>query len=268
MSFVIIAENLQNVRYQKKEKANDALNNWQYIKMSCIMTLIDKWRKFEMSIHDFYDESPTKMKTREKILEAAATLFIKNGIELVSMKEVALGGELTSRNLSRYYPGKEYLVVDVAYHLFYQFGISHGFVINEMDNGLKQLESYLDQLVDSETQGGSGESLVVFIMYFDLYLTKVPECHKAYQKYILEYVPIINQPGYQMLGAILRKGIGDGTIEADESELNQLCDYVLQSLVSITARALIKEKENKRINRTLITRHKQIILDYLSKEKR
>lgn len=221
-----------------------------------------------MSIHDFYDESPTKRKTRENILDVAAELFIQKGIELVNMKDVAAAGGLTPRNLSRYYPGKEYLVVDVAYHLFNRYSEAHGYVVDDMMTGWEQLRSYMNQVVDGDMSDTTGTGLIVFVMYFDLYLSKMDVDHEAYKRYTEIYVPEINEPEYQILGGILLRGIEDETIEGDVSEVDYLCDYIQQSLVSIAARVVIKEKENKRINRSLLNRHKQMILDNLSKEKR
>lgn len=218
----------------------------------------------DLSVHEFYEDSPTKRKTRDNIIRTASRLYAEKGIVGVTMKDIAEAAGLTPRNLSRYYPGKDYLVVDVAYAMMTVFKERQLYETKQYETGIEQMKEFLDRLLEMEMDSSDGNSMLVFIMYFDLYLSKMAQDHPAYMRYVEHYVPEINELGYEILGGILKSGIEDGTIKAQLSEVDVLCDYILQSFASVATRAVIKESENKRINRTLVTRHIDVILNYLT----
>ncbi|MCF0105943.1 MAG: TetR/AcrR family transcriptional regulator [Holdemanella sp.] len=66
-----------------------------------------------MKIESMYDESRIKKKKREMILETAFRLFVKEGIEAVSMMEIADACGLQRRTLYNYYNTKEQIALDL-----------------------------------------------------------------------------------------------------------------------------------------------------------
>lgn len=210
-----------------------------------------------------YEESPTKTKTRYAIVEAAAELFIDSGMESVTMIDVAKACDITTRNLYRYYPSKEYLIVDTAYHFMTSTSSQEEIIVDDTLTGIEQVEVILKEMFEIERSNQAGLRLIKLIMYFDLYLTKMETDHPAFIKYTTEYVKHINDVGKHDLALALRKGIKDRSINIKEEEVDFYNEYIVQSLFSIVMRTIVKEHENKAINATLVDKHIEVLLDHL-----
>lgn len=215
------------------------------------------------TLQDFYEEGAKKTKTREGILQAAYDLFADHGMEAVTMKEVADACEITVRNLYRYYPSKEYLVVDTAYYAFYTNEL---FEYNQFEShltGIETLEWMLKSLYEKEKSDDVGLKVMSFIMYFDLYLTKMNEDHPAYQKYINTYRDEINQLGYGEMRKVLENGIADGSISIELKDVDFYIVFILQSLISIVMRTIVKESENPTINGSLVEKQIEMMIKHI-----
>lgn len=214
-------------------------------------------------IQKLYKDSPTKAKTRERIIQSAISLFSEKGMEAVLMKEIASGCDITTRNLYRYYPNKEMLVIDAAYVMFESFTSA----ITPENNGETipiQIKNHLQKYIKVEKSDKGGIKFTRFIMYFDLYINKMSKENPAYIRYVEEYRDKINGDGYTALTSLLVQGINDGSLGIELEEVDFYVVYIIQSLTSIMMRAIVKESENPTINDTLVDKQIDVIISYIS----
>lgn len=218
-------------------------------------------------LEEFYNESQTKVKTRYSIVESAIKVFSEDGIEKVKLNEIADSCEITLRNLYRYYPTKESLAVDAAYHIFYDASKADYTDIDSNTNGLEQLMVFLEQIIGHGGHNNLSQlTFIKFIMHFDLYLTTLDPHNESLIKYINTYVPNINDYGKNQVMNIVLKGIEDGSINIDIEEVDFYSEYIIQSLFSVTMRVVVKESENPKINKKLISKQIDVIKEYISKK--
>jgi len=213
-------------------------------------------------LEDFYQESPTKAKTRLEIVTSASKRFSDKGIDVITMTDIAADCNITLRNLYRYYASKEYLVVDAAYHLFYQVTRLQEHGTLPLQTGIEQLEHLLNRTYAMDKSKIAGLSMMKFVMYFDLYLSNMATDHPAFLKYTKDYVPHIQELGRVGIEEALKQGIQDGTIELELSEVDMNAEYIMQSLFSVIMRTLIKESENEAINAELVYKHIDVLITY------
>lgn len=214
-------------------------------------------------LKNLYKDSPTKTKTRDRIIESAINLFAQKGMEAVLMKEIAIGCEITTRNLYRYYQNKELLIIDAAYVLF---GNLSNRLVAEINQGSvpEQLKEQLTKYFEVEKSENGGIRVTRFIMYFDLFIDKLDKENPAYIRYVNEYRDIINGEGYQILSDLLIRGVNDGSLNIDLEEVEFYVVYLTQSLVSIIMRTMVKESENPTINDSLVYKQIEVMVDYIT----
>ncbi|MGL1892272.1 MAG: TetR/AcrR family transcriptional regulator [Spirochaetaceae bacterium] len=210
-----------------------------------------------------YKESQTKAKTRQTILSKSLNLFTSNSIESVSLVEIAKVCDITTRNLYRYYPSKEFLVIDCTYFCFYNSQLSNSFELDTSTTGLYQLKSIMISLINLKEDKTEDIGFTKYIMYFDIYISTLSKTHPAFIKYTKEYLPFIEEEDRYPIKSALMCGIKDGTINIKEEEIDLYDTYILQSIFSLLMRINIKEYENKKINESLVYKHIEIILEHL-----
>ncbi len=211
-------------------------------------------------INYFYNESATKYKTRETIISSALDLFGKKGIENVSMMDISNSSLITSRNLYRYYSSKEFLVIDCTYFVFYKSYLEKAFQMNG-HSGFDQLKNILNQFVESLMN--KQNFFTTFIMYFDIYIAQIPKDHPAFIRYQNTYRPHIIESKDSYIKYSILKGIMDKSIKISNTEVDLHVNYITQSIFALASRINIKEYENEAINKTLLTKHIDVILKHL-----
>ena len=85
------------------------------------------------------------------------------------------------------------------------------------------------------------------------------------ERYVTVYRKHINEPHYNEVTKILEKGIKDGSIHIDASEVDFYKVYLVQSLMSVVMRTIVKEPENETINRSLVDKQIEMMLTYLGR---
>lgn len=214
-------------------------------------------------IYDFYNDSKTKSKTRELLIINSLELFSTNGIDGISLGRIAEACDITTRNLYRYYPSKEYLVIDCAYHSFLRLNeYSHDIESINL-TGIEYLKKLMLRMLHLKKNREDELNFIKFIMYFDIYIATLEKSHPAFVKYTEKYVPQIDEVNKTDIITALEKGIKDKTINIKNSEIALYDEYIVQSLFSINMRIIIKEYENRSINSSLADKHIEIILDHL-----
>jgi len=214
-------------------------------------------------INIFYNETPTRSKTRKSILSNSLELFASKGIESVSMAEISKLCGITTRNLYRYYSSKEFLVVDSTYEIFFRsINTPLDTSFNQL-TGIKQLKVLMFNLIHLNQTKEDEIAFTKYIMYFDIYISTLSKDHPAFIKYTKEYLPLIESSKSTSIKNALKKGISDRSILINEEEITLYDTYITQSIFSLIMRINIKEYENESINPKLIYKHIEIILNHL-----
>lgn len=214
-------------------------------------------------IETFYNESPTKQNTRQRIIDTCSELFASKGVTSVTMQRIANTCNITLRNLYRYYSNKDMLVIDVAYSLFYIVKKDMRIEIDLSMTGYDQVSLIIQHILDKTKQKIFGVNFNKFIQYFDLYIDNMALDNLAYIKYTTEYVKELNNDFNYILIYALEKGYADGSIFVQKEDIHRTAEYILQSIFSIISRTSIKVRENPNINSTLVDKHVDVLLSYL-----
>jgi len=215
-------------------------------------------------IEEFYNESPTKTHTRYLIINTSIDLFSESGMDGVSMVEIAKACNITTRNLYRYYPNKEMLVVDAAYHVIITSEHIDDITVNTDDSGYECVKKIIENIYKEDENLSFNFKITKFIMYFDLYISKMDKSHQAFVLYTTRYVKAMNLPIKTKMSVALKKGIEDGSITIPISEIDLYEEYIIQSLFSILLRVNIKEVENESINSSLVEKHIDVLLKHIT----
>lgn len=218
------------------------------------------------NIELIYNESPTKAKTRKEILSVAVDLFTDYGMDAVTMVDIANRCDITIRTLYRYYPNKDHLIVDTAYFYISEVQFIEHIKLDKSQTGIEHLKTIMQSLV---AQANKKEylSFIKFIMYFDLYLTKIEPDNPAYVKYIEQYVVDMNMEIKQLLRQTFIRGIHDCTINIKAEDIEFYEEYILQSIFSVLMRVIVKEQENPAINIKLAEKQIDVLVEYFSNKK-
>jgi AcrR family transcriptional regulator len=218
-------------------------------------------------IDEFYNESPTKTKTRQKILASAKELFFEFGIEGVVMMQVSERAGITARNLYRYYSSKELLVIDVAYLVLTTDYKINDIELNQNMTGLELFEDLLYGLFTDRSSVFYDISLMKFLMEFDIFVLNIDKANIIYKKYQEEQAFSMDYKIKQYLSDVLIKGLKDGSVDIPIRQLDFYIDFIIQSLISIIMRVTIKQESNEKFNHAFVEKQIEILLKHLSSSK-
>lgn len=186
------------------------------------------------------------------IIECTFGLFADNGIENISMNEIAIQAEIGVASLYRYFQTKEELAIKVAVYaweleesIFHKAFSSDDFNVL---NGFEQMKVLLELFTEAVV---SQRSFFRFVYYFDAFITKEsisPERLNPYQDVVTKINKIVIDA--------FNKGLEDGSINfrsLDNSIIKkasdiEMCFTMLHSLfclaqkLSISGEILIMDK--------------------------
>ena len=163
-------------------------------------------------LNDIYKESPTKLKSRLKIIDKAFDLFSKQGFDSFSLTDIAELSGITIRNLYRYYSSKEALITDVAFHSISKFNSTHPITLDITLTGYEQLRDVLQKQIEYKLLSSENHAVMTFIGYFDIYMTKSNLEHEALKHYIAVFAPLLKENLLESIKQALIKGVKDNTI--------------------------------------------------------
>lgn len=206
-------------------------------------------------ISEIHRDSATKSRTRNAILKNSLELFNSRGIDSVSMAEVANHADVTVRTLFRYYSSKEFLVIDTLYSVLYDL-VNKRELKRTYSSAKEELRIFLQEMLNPHYP-------VKFIMYFDIFISNIPKDHEAFIRYTEVYRPMLESDENNILEGIFNRGLKDGSLSINRSEFKLWENYITQSTFSLNMRIAIKEYENSAINKSLLDKHIEIILDHL-----
>lgn len=215
-----------------------------------------------MKLESFYIESNARRKTRIKILEAAKELLCEYEFENVTMVDIANKCDITQRNLYRYYPNKNFLIIDVAYHVLTSQNIYNScyFEKNKTLSGIDSLEKIIGSFLDYRKYDAIMLKNLKLIMKFDFYLNTLSSDDPAFLRYTKDYMVDYNITKRNDLRYAIELGIEDGTIELLKSEISLTVEYIIQSSNALLMRIFLKNKEREIFDFNLIDKHIEMII--------
>ncbi len=144
---------------------------------------------------------------RERILEAAEKLFIRDGIDRVNISDIAQAARLSRHTIYEYFPNKQ----EMAWAIFQKL-IEDGqaFFKDQSQpegNGFQQLERLIMQMVN-HLQAHPEHSR--FIVEFNTLYARESSAAR-----LREMIQQSQGPGLALIPQIIRQGIADGSIRPD-----------------------------------------------------
>ena len=216
-------------------------------------------------LSDIYKESPTKAKSRLKIIDNAFELFSKQGFDSFSLIDIAEISGITIRNLYRYYSSKEALITDVAFHYISTFNSTRPITIDITLTGYEQLRDVLQKQIEHKILSAENNTVIRFIGYFDIYMTKSNFEHEAIKNYMNVYAPLLKENLLESVKKTLIKGVKDNTLIIEMVEVDCYVGYIYHSLMSLMSRIAVKRYEINIQQYNFIQKHINVLLYYLKK---
>lgn len=216
-------------------------------------------------LSSIYKESPTKEKSRFKIIDNAYDLFSEQGFDSFSLIDIAEMSGITIRNLYRYYSSKEALITDVAFHYISTFNSTHRIIMDATITGYEQLRDVLQKQIEHKILTVENHDMITFIGYFDIYMTKSNLEHVSIKNYIKVYAPLLKENLLESIGQALINGAKDNTLIIEMTEVELYVGYIYHSLMSLMSRITVKRYEVDVQKYDFIQKHINVLLDHLKK---
>lgn len=217
-------------------------------------------------LNDIYKESPTKAKSRLKIINKAFELFCEEGFDSFSLSDIADLSGITIRNLYRYYHSKESLITDTAFYHISLFNERHQIIIDESMSGYDQLRDVLQKQIELKLLSKDNQKTITFIGYFDVYMTKTNIEHEAIKNYINIYSPLLKENLLKSMKTALINGVKDQTLILEMFEVEYYIGYIYHSLISLISRMAVKRYEEEIQKYDFVQKHIDVLLHHLKKE--
>ncbi|WP_294429461.1 TetR/AcrR family transcriptional regulator [uncultured Treponema sp.] len=206
--------------------------------------------------------SVTKSETRKEkkdgriqsIIECTFGLFSENGIENISMNDIAAASKIGVASLYRYFQTKEELAIEVA---IYAWNLetavfSEVFSSEKYDSlsGFEQMRELLEVYADALI---TQRSFFSFIYYFDSFIKK----EKVSSEKLLEYEKTIGITNTIVVQA-LEKGIKDGSISFSSSKNEVLAASTAQEMFVTMMHSLFCLAQKLSISGELLTMDRSV----------
>jgi AcrR family transcriptional regulator len=216
-------------------------------------------------LNNIYKESPTKAKSRRNIIDHSFKLFAEKGFDTFNMQDIADISGITIRNLYRYYSSKEALISDVAYSYISEFNSAFPIILDETLSGYYQLRDLLQKQIEYKLLSDNNQTVITFIAYFDIYMTKSNFEHEAIKNYIEVYAPLLKENLLESIKKVLLKGVEDSTLILESFEVDCYVGYIYHSLMSLMSRVSVKRYEVDIQQFDFIQKHIDVLLHHLKK---
>lgn len=139
----------------------------------------------------------------ERILESAEKLFIRDGIESVSMNAIADEARIARKTLYKYFPNKQEIAFGIFKRFMERITEASDFMNIPGDNGFERLKYFLMSLPDTLEKYAEDFR---FMLEFDAIYARGGDPARVRQMY---------SAGYDILLPIIHQGISDGSIRPD-----------------------------------------------------
>lgn len=149
--------------------------------------------------------------TRQRILEAATNMFLKNGIEGTQIQEIAAAANISRASIYRYFPDKLTILTNVILHIYHTYPPNKNWKEYLKEHSDASGIALLKQYMAISYIDGEQEPIAQFQAAFASYIATVelPDDIAEKLRSVAEY------GNNKSLEEIIKKGIRDGSIRPD-----------------------------------------------------
>jgi len=205
-----------------------------------------------------------KMDKREKIIQSATELFIKQGFEGTSVREIATDADVNVALINYYFGSKEKLFESVVeYRAAFLKGIFEDLIHNSALSPIEKIDIIIDQTIERKFSNSKFHHL----LHRELSLEHRPQMRDAISDILLKNMVSVK--------TIIQNGINDGVFKPVDIELTLTTllgtiHYLLTSDV-MCRKILGKQKgfspfQNKKLKERLSTYTKELFRAHLLKK--
>ena len=144
----------------------------------------------------------TVLATREKIIQGAVTLFVRNGVAKTTTREIAALSQVAEGSIYRYFPSKE----ELAWQVFRDYHHQLASRLQANADSQSSIKNKIAKLVECFCQMADEEWLM-----FTFYLT-------AQQKF-MHKIDVSSLTPYRVILEIIEQGMQDGEISTQDSHI-------------------------------------------------
>ena len=129
----------------------------------------------------------------------------------------------------------------------------------------EQLKDVLQKQIEHKLLSVENHTMITFIGYFDIYMTKSNLEHEVIKNYINVYAPILKENLLESIKQALIKGVKDNTLIIEMFEVDCYVGYIYHSLMSLMSRIAVKRYEIDIQQYDFIQKHINVLLHHLKK---
>lgn len=191
-----------------------------------------------------YDDSRTRAKNRQKIVDVARELFMKNGIAGTTVIDIVRRAKIERKTFYNYFEDKDEIAQYIHYlslNSFYSTGFEQD-IYDDCETGYQKVEMYLKSLINRMTEK---DDEILFMSHYNYYMGKFQSAEEV--QYIYDVNEIENPNKY------FNEGINDGSIDPSGLDFETLFNVISQSIGSFAERIIFrsnKQHTNEAINFT------------------
>lgn len=181
-----------------------------------------------MEIKVNYNESRFKTKQRNYILSVAYKLFVKKGIENVTMQEIAQVCDIERRSLYNYYNDKDQIAFDIAKCFLSSIEEISAIKDRTFENKFEEIKALVYAFYDYAI---SDPDAIKFSLHFDHYFGN----NEQYTSYLRKAIDNI------LHDTLIKEGIEDGSINPSfKGNEKNICFVIQGAMLSFAQRSIFK----------------------------
>lgn len=182
-----------------------------------------------------YNDTKTRAKNRQKIVDAARKLFFTQGIEHTSVMDIVRDVEMERKTFYNYFDDKDEIANYIYYQtmkVLYQDGFSPDEYI-DLPSGYEKVKKYYQSIVELCVKFPRE---VLYFVHYDYYFRQNPNLEAVSKFY--EVMNIQNPV------ALFAEGVEDGTIDINGANPQKRFMLIDRSIGSYASRMILREFGN------------------------
>lgn len=190
-----------------------------------------------MIIDSRIEESRLKHEKRVHILNTAYEMFCRNGIENVSMLDIAEQSGMKRRNIYNYYDNKEQIALELMECWYHALNDMSRTIEDDLSGAATAIDVMRRWLNSFFTFATTDKDAFIYSVHFDHYFRN-HEDTELFRSYTVRVDPFF------VPRKLLEQGIEDGSVRDDyEIDYDLLESAIQGAILSFTQRLLFYEKE-------------------------
>ena len=177
------------------------------------------------------EESRTKKKNRQRILDSARVLFLNKGLHSTTMQDIADKAQVERRTLYNYYDNKELLAMDLQ--VGYLNALNEAWIVVDpslsgFDQARILLTSFCDYCIEHP-------DLINFTVQFDHYFRDSYD-NADYEAFMKDHISKRSE-----FSKTLKIGMADGSIFIDPHLVDKTANTIIQAIMGLAQRVIYRE---------------------------